>query len=107
MNDQDSIFVWIGLRTLPRMNRHARAVSGRQQQANSSHRIVRRNVLVVDLGPFGFESAIVQGEADVGRDRDALQFGKFELLNAKVRMGRSPDWPYIKYRERSSSSVAN
>lgn len=79
------------------MNRHARAVSDRQQQAHSSHRIVRRDVLVVGLGPFGFESAVLQGDADVGRDRDALRFGKFELLNAKVRMGRSPGYPYISY----------
>ena len=62
--------------------------------SSCSHRIVRRDVLVVGLGPFGFESAVLQGEADVGRDRDALRFGKFELFNAKVRMGRSPGCPY-------------
>ena len=67
---------------------------------------MRRDVLVVGLGPFGFESAVLQGEADVGWDRNALRFGKFELLNAKVRMGRPPGCPYTIVQERSSSSAA-
>ena len=74
------------------MNRHARAVSDRQQQPRRRHRVV----LVAGLGSLGFEFAVLQGAADVGPDCDALRFGKSELLNAKVRMGRSPAYPYTK-----------
>ena len=78
----------------------------RQQQVQKSHRIMQRDVVVaVVLRPFAFESAVLQGEADVGRDRDVLRFGKFELSNAKLRMGRSPGCRYIQNSERSSSSV--
>jgi len=50
-------------------------LSDRQQQAQSGHGIVRR---------------------------DVLRFGKFELLKAKLRMGRLPGCRYIYYPERSS-----
>lgn len=60
-------------------------------------------MVAVVLRPFAFEPAVLQGEAaDVGRDRDVLRFGKFELLNAKLRMGRLPGCRYIYYPERSS-----
>ena len=60
-----------GLRPIlpqPPMNRQARAVNDRKQQAYGSHRIVRRHV---------------------------RRFGKFELLNVKLRIGPSPGCPYL------------
>jgi len=59
-------------------------------------------VVAVVLRPFAFEPAVLLVEADVGRDRDVLRFGKFELLNAKLRMGRLPGCRYIYYPERRS-----